>query len=62
VQGIEDDPSMLPVELGALADAFEREVQRWREDRMAVVTPEIGLAVTPDSLTTVTDSVPLPPR
>jgi tetratricopeptide (TPR) repeat protein len=62
VQGIEDDPSMLPVELSVLADAFEREVQQWREERMAVVTPEIGLAVTPDSLTTIPDSVLLPPQ
>jgi tetratricopeptide (TPR) repeat protein len=62
VEGVEEDPAMLPVELGALADAFEREVQRWREERMAVVTPEIGVAVTPESLPTVPDSISLPPR
>jgi hypothetical protein len=50
------------VELSVLADAFEREVQRWREERIAVVTPETGVAVTPDSLTTVPDSIPLLPQ
>ena len=62
VEGIEEVPGMIPVELSVLADDFEREVQRWREERMAVVMPEIGVAVTPETSTTVPDSIPLPPR
>lgn len=60
VEGIEEDPGMIPVELSVLADAFEREVQRWREERLAVTTPEIGVAETPEILTTVPDSIPMP--
>lgn len=45
VEGLEDDPASTPVELSVLADAFEREVQQWREGRMAVVVPDIGAAV-----------------
>jgi Flp pilus assembly protein TadD len=45
VEGLEDDPASIPVELSVLADAFEREVQQWREERMAVVVPDIGAAV-----------------
>ncbi len=48
VEGLEDDPAVVPVELSVIADAFEREVQQWREGRMAVVVPDIGVAVTPD--------------
>jgi tetratricopeptide (TPR) repeat protein len=62
VEGREDDPAVIPVELSVLADAFEREVQRWREERMAAVTPETGVTVTPESLATIPDSLPLPPR
>ncbi len=46
VEGLEDDPASIPVELSVLADVFEREVQQWREGRMAVVVPDIGVAVT----------------
>lgn len=69
VEGLESDPAQLPVELGVLADAFEREVQRWREERLATVTPVVtGVATVPDSMSFVPDSVsvpeilPLPPR
>jgi Flp pilus assembly protein TadD len=68
LEGVEDDPASLPVELSVLADAFEREVQRWREERMAAIVPDLGVAVAPESLTIVPDTVevpvpePLPPR
>lgn len=62
VEELDEDPTVTPVELTVLADAFERQVQQWREERMAVVSPEIGIADTPDSLTIVPDSVALPPR
>ncbi|HUF29363.1 MAG TPA: tetratricopeptide repeat protein [Gemmatimonadaceae bacterium] len=52
VEGLEDDPAKVTVVLSVLADAFEREVQQWRDGRMAVVTPEIGVAVTPDPVPT----------
>jgi Flp pilus assembly protein TadD len=61
VEGLEDDPTMQPVQLGVLADAFEREVQRWREERMAIViVPDVGLASVTDSLVSVPDSIPVP--
>jgi hypothetical protein len=47
-----DDPARVPVELSVIADAFEREVQQWREERMAVVVPDIGVAVTPELVPT----------
>jgi hypothetical protein len=44
-----------------LADAFEREVQRWREERMAtVIVPDVGLASVTDSVVSVPDSIPVP--
>jgi hypothetical protein len=61
VEGLEDDPTMQPVELEVLADAFEREVQRWREERMAtVIVPDVGLASVTDSVVSVPDSIPVP--
>ena len=62
VEGLEDDPTIAPVELEVLADAFEREVQRWREERMAVVVPEVSFVEQPESVTIVADSLPIPPR
>lgn len=51
VEGLEDDAATVPVELSVLADAFEREVQGWREARAPAPLP-VGIAVTPDSVTT----------
>lgn len=62
VDGLEDDPTVEPIELGVLADAFEREVQRWREERMAVVLPDVSLVEQPESLTIVPDSTTSPPK
>ncbi|HSJ64807.1 MAG TPA: tetratricopeptide repeat protein [Gemmatimonadaceae bacterium] len=68
LEGVEDDPAAVPVELSVLADAFEREVQRWREERMAAIVPDLGVAVSPGGLTIVPDTVevpmpePMPPR
>jgi Tfp pilus assembly protein PilF len=63
LEGVERDPAVPAVELSVLADAFEREVQRWREERVAAGEPDpVGVAETPTSLTNVPDTVPVPER
>lgn len=59
LEGVEEDPAVLPVELSVLADGFEREVQRWREERLAVAE-SLGVVVSIPDLTSVPDSVPVP--
>jgi Tfp pilus assembly protein PilF len=61
LQGVEDVPGIEAVELAVLADGFEREVQRWREERMATsVSPMSGVAEIPVEVTVVPDTVVVP--